>query len=219
MAELAIDSAWLVHIAALLQVLGLLLRGQLLLRLFILVGTVFYAAYYYVYPDEPLWAAIFWSAVLGAANLVGIARLLWERVHFRQTEDERHFLRLMKTLTPGELRRLMRLAEWRTAKATTTLTQEGQPVAKLYFVLDGRIEAVKDGRSFALTPGIFIGEVAFLMNTPASATVFLQAGAKYIEWPADALHRVIDRTPSLGISMERLFNRELARKVAHSWGG
>lgn len=218
MHELMVDSAWLVHVAALLQVLGLLLRGQLLLRLFILAGNLFYAAYYYFYPDEPLWAAIFWSAVLGAANLVGTARLLWERVHFRQTDDERHFLNLMKTLTPGELRRLMRLAQWRTADATTTLTQEGRPVRKLYFVLDGRIEVVKDGRSFALAPGVFIGEIAFLMNTPASATVFLQPGCKYIEWPADALHKVIDRTPSLGVSMERLFNQELARKLAHSWG-
>lgn len=215
---LTIYSDWLIHIAALLQMLGLLLRTQLLLRLFVLVGSLVYVAYYYFHTVEPMWAAIFWSAVLGAANTFGIARLILERLHFRQTADEQQFLRLLETLTPGELRRLMRLARWRVAEVTTTLTQEGQPVRNLYFVLHGQIEIVKAGKPFSTRPGVFIGEVAFLLKTSASATVFLAPGAKYIEWPVEPLRKLIDRTPSLGISMKHLFNQELARKVARSWG-
>ena len=216
--EVTFDSGWLIHVAALLQVVGLVLRRQLVLRIFLLVGSLVYVAYFYWHSDQPMLAAAFWSAVLGAANLIGIIRLIIERLHFRQSEDERHFLEILKVLTPGELRRLMRLARWRTAEATTTLTQEGQPVRSLYFVLDGRIEIVKDGKSFAIGPGVFIGEVAFLLNTPASASVFLAPGAKYIEWPAEALRKLLHRTPSLESTMKQLFNQMLARKVAHSWG-
>ncbi len=216
--ELTVIGDWLIHMAALLQVVGLLLRRQLLLRLFVLAGSLVYVAYFYFHGAEPMWAAIFWSSVLGAANIVGITRLVLERLSFRQSEDEQHFLRMLRTLKPGELRRLMRLAHWREAEETTTLTQEGQPVRNLYFVLDGKVDIVKAGKPFSTGPGVFIGEIAFLLNTPASATVFLAPGTKYIEWPAESLRRLINRTPSLGLSMEQLFNQELARKVAHSWG-
>ena len=216
--EWTVDSGWLIHVAALLQVLGLLLRRQLMLRLFLLAGSFAYVAYFYAHAVEPMWAPIFWSSVLGAANAIGIARLVMERLHFRHSEEERHFLETLKVLTPGELRRLMRLAQWREAEETTTLTQEGRPVRELYYVLDGGIEVVKAGKAFPLRPGVFIGEVAFLLDTPASATVFRAPGTRYIAWSAEPLRKLIDRTPSLGLTMERLFNQELARKVAQSWG-
>lgn len=218
MQELTVDSGWLIHIAALLQVLGLLLRRQLLLRIFVLAGSLAYVAYFYAHAVEPMWAAVFWSSVLGSANVVGITRLVLERLHFRQSEEERQVLEALQVLKPGELRRLMRLAKWRQAEATTTLTQEGRPVRDLYFVLDGGIEIVKAGKSFQVRPGVFIGEVAFLLDTPATATVALAPGARYIAWPAAPLRKLIDHSPSLGLTMERLFNQELARKVALSWG-
>ncbi|MDJ0945595.1 MAG: cyclic nucleotide-binding domain-containing protein [Kiloniellales bacterium] len=218
MQELTVDSGWLIHVAALLQVLGLLLRRQLLLRLFLLAGSLAYVAYFYAHAVEPMWAPVFWSAVLGTANAIGIARLVLERLHFRQSEEERRFLETLRVLSPGELRRLMRLAQWREAGATTTLTREGRPVRELYYVLDGGIVIDKAGKSFPVRPGVFIGEVAFLLDTPASATVTLAPGARYIAWPAGPLRRLIGRTPSLGLTMERLFNQELARKVARSWG-
>ncbi len=218
MPELTVDSGWLIHVAALLQVLGLLLRRQLLLRIFLLAGSLAYVGYFYAHAVEPMWAAVFWSAVLGTANVIGITRLVLERLHFRHSEEERRFLETLEILSPGELRRLMRLAKWHEAEATTTLTQEGRPVRELYYVLDGGIEIVKAGKSFPVEPGVFIGEVAFLLDTPASATVFLAPGARYIAWPAEPLRKLIGRTPSLGLTMERLFNQELARKVAQSWG-
>ena len=48
--------------------------------------------------------------------------------------------------------------------------------------------------------------------------MFLAPGTRYIAWSAEPLRKLIDRTPSLGLTMERLFNQELARKVAQSWG-
>ncbi len=218
MLEAILESGWLIHVAALLQVVGLVLRRQLVLRIFLLAGSLVYVAFFYWHGAGPMLSAAFWSAALGAANLVGIVRLILERLHFRQSDDERHFLETLRVLTPGELRRLMRLARWQVTDATTTLTHEGQPVRSLYFVLEGGIDIVKGGKAFSSRPGIFIGEVAFLLNTPASATVFLAPGAKYIEWPAEPLRKLLERTPSLENTMEQLFNQMLARKVAQSWG-
>ena len=215
--DLAWNAGLLVHAAALLQVLGFLNRNQLTLRGLVLAGSIVYTAYYYFYPDAPLWGAMFWSTGLAVANLIGILRVILDRRRSGALENEDCFLDMMKVLTPGEFRRLMQMAQWHTVSEATQLTVEGEPVPSLYFVIDGKIDIEKAGRTFTLPPGIFIGEVTFLLGGTASASVSLPAGAKYIEWPKKLLHKAVDRTPALGAAMERLFNRELARKVSVSW--
>ncbi len=217
MYDVTAGTGLLVHFGALLQLLGLLNRNQLCLRLFVLLGSVAYVAYYYAYPDRPLWGAIFWSSVLGAANIFGIARIVRERMGLQRTADERYLLKVFDTLGRGELRRLMRLGRWRVADRTILVVEEGQPVASLYFVLDGRIEIVKAGRAFFIDPLVFIGEVAFLLNTKASASVYVQPGTRYIEWSAAELRKLLARNPCLGQAMQKLFNKQLAGKVANAW--
>lgn len=215
--DLAWNAGMLVHAAALLQVFGFLNRNQLVLRGLVLAGSLVYTAYYYLFPEVPLWGAMFWSTGLAAANLIGIVRVILDRRRSSGVDDDDCFLDMLKVLTPGEFRRLMQMAEWHTTTKPTQLTVEGEPVPSLYFVIDGKVDIEKSGRTFTLPPGLFIGEVSFLLGGAASASVSVQAGAKFIEWPKAALHKAIDRTPSLGASMERLFNQELARKVAISW--
>lgn len=48
--------------------------------------------------------------------------------------------------------------------------------------------------------------------------VILDHRAKHPSMQHEALHKVIERSPTLGPSMERLFNQELARKLVNSWG-
>ncbi len=216
-----LDLTWstglLVHAAALLQVLGFLNRKQLVLRSLILAGSLVYLAYYYLHPVEPLWGAMFWSSVLALANLVGIVRVILERRAIHSSEHHDSFLNIMKVLSPGEFRRLMQMAEWRVAERTTQLTREGETAPSLYFVTGGQVEIGRGGKDITLGPGIFIGEISFLLDGAATADVAAPAGTEYIEWPKERLRRAIDRTPTLGTSMERLFNQELARKLVVSW--
>ncbi|WP_299395201.1 cyclic nucleotide-binding domain-containing protein [Pelagibius sp.] len=215
--DLALNAGLLVHAAALLQVLGFLNRGQLTLRCLVLAGNLLYIPYYYFHPDDPLLGAIFWSSVLALAGLIGILRLLHDRHQRPGDRTSESFLNIRKVLTPGEFRRLMQMAEWHTAEQTVELTREGEAVPSLYFVTSGQVEIEKDGASFASGPGVFIGEISFLLGGAATASVRAAAGTEYIAWPREALRKAILRTPALGTSMERLFNQELARKVAVSW--
>ena len=208
----------LVHAAALLQVLGFLNRRQLVLRGLTLTGSLVYVAYYYLYPAEPLWGAMFWSVVLALANAVGIARVILERRACHPNMQHDSFLTIMKVLTPGEFRRLMQMAEWRVAEQPTQLTREGEVAPSLYFVTGGEVQVGRNGKALTLGPGAFIGEISFLLNDAATADVSAPAGTEYIEWPREKLRKAIDRTPALGSSMERLFNQELARKLVNSWG-
>lgn len=214
--DLAWNAGLLVHAAALLQVMGFLNRKQLVLRGFILAGSLTYIAYYYYHPETPLWGAMFWAGALALANLIGIVRVLLDRRRSRHGEDETAFLDILKVLTPGEFRRLMQMADWHTADEQTQLTAQGETVPSLYFIIDGQVDIDKSGWTFSLPSGVFIGEISFLLGGTATASSSVPPGTKYIEWPKEKLRQAIERTPSLGASMERLFNQELARKVAVS---
>ena len=97
------------------------------------------------------------------------------------------------------------------------LAEEDQPLDRLYYVLDGDITIDKTGRDpFTIGPRTFIGEVAFLLPRPASATVTVAAGARYVSWDRAALRRLQLRTPSLAFALSAVLNRDMAAKVARA---
>ena len=210
------SSTYLIHVAAVVGVAALTFRNQLLLRAFLIVSTLLYISYYLVVPGTPLWGAIFWSVVTIAVNAFMMIRLIFDRTHFRMSDDELRLFASFRSLSPGEFRTLNSLAIWRTAGTQTLLTREGAPLDKLYYVIDGAIGIAKSGRTFPIAAGAFIGEIAFLRGQPATATVTLEAGARYVEWPADKLGLLLQRNPSLKTSLDVLFNADMAAKVARA---
>jgi hypothetical protein len=211
-----LDAAILVHIAGLLQVAGYMSKRQIVLRQLLLAGTVFYIAYYLVQAPAPQWHPIFWSSLFLVANLYVILGLYADRRHKAMSEDEDRLAHALSELTPGQFRRLMRAATWNTAAAPTIVTREGETPGSLYFVVEGAIEIRKAGRSFPVMPGTFIGEVAWLLKCPATATVELAAGTRYVAWSASDLDVVFDRNEPLKTAFEKLLNRDLARKIGSS---
>jgi hypothetical protein len=206
----------IVHLGAFLYLAGFLCRDQLQLRGFIVAGDIVYILYFYLAPASPLWGGIFWSLVFTLANLAMIGRILSDRSAYGMTEDDRRLHGLLDTLTPGEFRRLMRAGRWNKADGDVAITLEGQPLHRLAYVIDGTITVEKAGHSFAVASPTFIGEVAFLIDRPASATVTLAAGARYVTWDMAQLRRVLLRSPALRIGLGAAFNRDMAEKVARA---
>ena len=165
-------------------------------------------------PKQPLWGGIFWSIVFTLANVVMIGRIVADRTPLRMHEDHRRLHGFLDTLTPGEFRRLMKDAEWRTAYQASTIAEEGRPLHRLAYVLEGTITIDKAGHRFTVEPPTFIGEVAFLTNRPASATVTLAEGSRYVTWDMTRLRRILLREPSLRIGLGAALNRDMAEKVA-----
>jgi len=206
----------IVHVGAFLYLAGFLCRDQLLLRGFIVAGDIVYILYFYLAPASPLWGGIFWSVVFTLANLAMIGRIVSDRSAYGMTEDDRRLHGLLDTLTPGEFRRLMRAGHWNRADAEVAITLEGQPLHRLAYVIDGTITVEKAGHAFTIAPPAFIGEVAFLIDRPASATVTLSAGARYVTWDMKRLRHVLLRSPALRIGLGAAFNRDMAEKVARA---
>ena len=204
----------LVHAAALFYVLGLMTRDQLRLRAFILAGSGFYALYYYFAVDAPLWDALFWSVLMAVVNITVMIRIVMDRTTLAMPAEQRDLYRRLDLLAPGEFRRLMRLSTWHTADGEHTLTREGTVPDALHYVTQGTIEIEKRGRRFSVPPQTFLGEIAFLLDQPASATTRVEKGGRYVSWKNEDLRQLERRHPALRSALERLVNRDLARKVA-----
>jgi CRP-like cAMP-binding protein len=207
----------IVHLGAALYLVGFLFRDQILLRLFVIAGDLVYISYFYFAPDAPLWGGVFWSAVFMLVNTVMIVRILADRTPFSMSDEEIELFRFLETLSPGEFRQLIKVGSWRTATETTVLAHENRPLEQLYYVLTGPITIEKAGSApRVIEPRAFIGEVAFLLPKPASATVTLAPGARYVTWDKAALRRQQLRSPTLAIALSAALNRDMALKVARS---
>ena len=204
----------LIHVAALISVAALTCRDQIVLRGLLVVSTVLYILYYFIVPEVLLLDAIFWTVVNLAVNLFVMAKLVLERTQFRLSTDERRLFAALGTLSPGEFRALMKIASWRRAETTQILVREGAPVETVYYVLDGAPRVSKGGRSFSVQPRAFIGEIGFLRQIPATATVTVEPGTFYIEWPAKALSALQTRRPLIKVALDSLLAADMAAKMA-----
>lgn len=204
----------LVHIAALINVSGMFFRDQFMLRLLVLLSTFLYIVYYIIVPATPLWDAIAWCVVLIGVNAVMIVLILLDRKQFMLTDAESRLFRSLLTFSPGEFRKLMTAANWKHVHDTRILTIEGKAPESLYFVLEGDMEVSKQGRSLSLAAGVFIGEIGFLLNRPASATVKVKSGTRYVEWSREGLSSLLNKYPALKTALDARLSIDLAAKVA-----
>lgn len=216
MPEYVIGSQTLVYLATFAYALGFLFRDQVILRLLVLIGTALYIAYYYLHLDEPQWGAIIGSCIIGGATLVGFLNLLYSRLPIGIIGMNRRIYDSFGTLEPGEFRALMRCGKMIQASSSVALTIENQHPDSLYFVIEGSPLIEKDQREFRIPNNCFIGEVAFLRNQPASATVTLPEGGVIVRWERRRLQKLLVRSPRLQQAFEAMIGRDMADKVAQS---
>lgn len=206
----------LIHVAALISVAAMTCRDQIILRGLLVVSTILYIAYYFFVPEVLLWDAIFWTSINMLVNVIVMSQLIIARTQFRMTPDERRLFAAFGSLSPGEFRALMKIGQWRRAESTMILVREGAPVDRIYYVLDGTPRITKGGHSFNARPQAFVGEIGFLRQIPATATVTVEAGALYVEWPAKSLTALKIRRPMIKIALDALLAADMAAKMSEA---
>lgn len=212
--DLIMYPANIVYLAAATQALGLLVRTQIILRLFLLLGSAFYLTYYAIATDMPLWQAIAAETLIASANIYGLAMLLLSRSRWLIPADQLKLFEMFDELEPGEFKMLMRYGTLRALSAPETLTVEGQIPDRLVYVIDGAVEIEKGSSRFQIPPKHFIGEISIVLGTKASATTRLSEGAQIVEWPREKLLRAMKRHHRLQLAVEAIIGKDMARKVA-----
>lgn len=206
----------LVYAALLFYAMGFLFRDELWLRGLLFIGTVFYILYYYYAAQSPLWEAIITSSILGVINISMIAVVALERTTFAMGADTAALYGHFSNLSPGQFRRIMKQGTMMVAEKDETISVEGEPLDHFYFVYDGQSKITKRGLTTKVPVGHFIGEVAFLKGVPATATVTVAKGSRYVIWQQSKLRQLMKKSPNLSNGLLALLNMDLAGKVATS---
>jgi CRP-like cAMP-binding protein len=215
----AFDSSWLIYLGAALLLVAYAIRDELKLRVLIVVSTFVYIAYYFLLPGGPLWDPILTSFLFVAINFWVLGQIALERTTLRMSEDQKRLFEAFETLTPGQFRRVLKLAKWRLADDPegTVLTREDEPSDGLFYVFEGVISVEKRDHQFRLPEGNFVGEVAFVLNRKTTATTVAPKGVRYVEWNAQALRQLGRKRENLGNAINALLTRDLAKKLSGSY--
>ena len=207
---------YLVHVAAIFTLFCYLFRDQIKLRIFAAIGDALLVAYYYFGFEVPLWNPLVWSILNIAINVAMILIILRDAREHAMSDEELSLFRSLDTLTPGQFRKLVAIGEWHRALLPQTLTEEGEELKQLHYVLDGNITIAKADRKFPVEPKKFIGELAYLRKRPATATVKVSADSHYISWSHEDLELLFRRNDDLRTAMQLLMGRDVAEKMANS---
>jgi uncharacterized protein YjeT (DUF2065 family) len=206
---------WLFHASNLMAFLAFLLRDQLHLRVMMALSLLLQALYYYAIPGGPFFDPLFWKIVSFLANAVMIVLVFGGRLDFGIPSDLRELFNKISVLSPGQFRKLIKDAK-RTTISEDPLLVEGQKPQHLHYLLRGFADITKGQTHHKISSGVFLGEVAFLNETAASATVHLGEDAECVSWDSTILRSLMAKDKTIDIAMRGFFNHDLAAKVANS---
>ena len=89
-----------------------------------------------------------------------------------------------------------------------------QPLERLFFICSGDVRVSIAGREVShLQKGNFVGEVAFLTEKPATATVIAEDEVRAIVFERDKLSKFFRNEAEVAGIIYQLLGRELANKI------
>ncbi len=206
----------LVHVAAVFTLLCFLFRDQIKLRVFAAIGDFLLSIYYFIAFPVPLWNPMVWSVMNVVINTVMILLIIRDGREGSMSDDELSLFRNLDALTPGQFRKLAKRGKWHRATETVTLTETGNTLEQMFYILEGKVAISKAKRKLSVEPKLFIGELAFLRKRPATATVTVPEGALYMSWTHAELEALFQRDEELRTAMHLLLGRDVAEKMANS---
>jgi hypothetical protein len=209
--------AW-AHWPYALLVLSMLMREMVWLRTIAIVAGVSRIFIRATILYDPV--TVVWESALVLINIGQLVLIWWDKQHRHADEHE---ALLATTLLPGlsgrGVRRLMKLARWRTVEAETTLLTEGQQVGELLFVADGAARIERQGGLVAIcSRGDFVGEMSFVSGDPATATVVADRPMRVASFDAPTLKARLAEDRELRHALEASFNRNLIGKLSRASG-
>ena len=176
---------------------------------------LFFEIVYFQMSGGAMHAGIAWDVVFIAINLYQVYWLIDERRNLSRLGDA-HLLRqgVFAELDNRQLARIVKAGSWRTLDPSNVLTREGEPVAELVLICDGRAAVEVQGNVVAhLRKGAFVGEMAFVSGNPASATVTIEQPSRVFVFDMEKLRKLVDSDELAAVAIHRVVGRDLAAKL------
>jgi CRP-like cAMP-binding protein len=205
---------WPGHLSYVLIAVSYWLTNMFWLRLVAIVGLSLEILYFLLSGGD-LRAGIGWDLVFIAINGYQLSRLVQDRLSLRLPQADRDLLRsVLIGLNDIQIARLLVAGRFRDVAKGTTLAEENKPLDTLFFICAGHLKVTIAGREVAhLGKGNFVGEVAFLTEKPATATVVAEDSVRALVFERAALSRFFRNEAEVAGLIYQLLGRELAHKI------
>ena len=187
------------------------------LRVAAVIGLFLEIAYFRLTGGD-LKAGIGWDLIFIGINVYQLLWLVRERARLRLPEKDAPLLReALSGLDDAQIAKLLTAAEWKDAIAGDVLTKQDAAVDSLYFLCSGRASVEVNG-SFVtyLEKGSFVGEIAYLTNNLATATVVIDEPGRILAFSKQRMAKVSAADGQISSIIYQLLGRDLANKVRRS---
>ena len=137
------------------------------------------------------------------------------KLSLRLPEAERELLRSVFTgLDDAQIARLLVAGRFNDIAKGTTLAEENKPLETLFFICAGHVKVTVAGREVAhFEKGNFVGEIAFLTEKPATATVVAEDSVRALVFDRAELNQFFRNEAEVAGLIYQLLGRELAQKI------
>jgi CRP-like cAMP-binding protein len=202
------------HISYVLIAISYWLTDIFWLRVVAVVRLSFEILYFW-HSGGDLRTGMGWDLIFIAINLYQLYRLVKDRLSLRLPEADRDLLRSVFTgLDDSQIARLLIAGEFCDFAGGTTLAEENEALERIFFVCSGSARVMIGGREVShLEKGSFVGEVAFLTDKPATATVIAEGDMRALAFDRGELRRFFDKETEVAGLIYQLLGRELANKI------
>lgn len=197
--------------------LSYLMTNIFWLRVSAVVGLFLEIAYFQMAGGD-LKIGIVWGLAFIGINLYQLIWLFRERDSLRLPEKDAPFLReALAGLSDPQIAKLLTAADWRDAQPGEMLTEQNASVDALYFLCSGRASVVVNG-SFVtyLEKGAFVGEMAYLTDKPATATVEIDEPSRILVLSKWRMAKITSTDGQIAGIIHQLLGRDLATKMRQS---
>ncbi len=210
-----------IHASYIFAALAFLVREILWLRALAMLSNAAIAIAIYFSPLGVMWDVFAWNVLFIVINGVHSLILLKERASRRLTPDERKVKdTTFFAIEPVLARKLIRAGNWRDLPSGNILVKEGRSLGRVLAVAEGEASVTVADREIArIRPGHFVGEIGFITDRPASATVTADGPLRCLEWDRTRLDQLLARHSDLRAAMYSAMGTDLASKIAGQKAG
>ena len=136
------------------------------------------------------------------------------KLSLRLPEAECELLRSVFTgLDDEQIARLLVAGRFNDIAKGTTLTEENKPLDTLFFICTGHVKVTIAGRKVAHMEKGIVGEIAFLTEKPATATVVAEDSVRALVFDRAELNQFFRNEAEVAGLIYQLLGRELAQKI------
>ncbi len=117
---------------------------------------------------------------------------------------------LFSNCTAEEIEAIDNAAQEQSFQPGQIIVSQGTPGQAFYLILDGRVEVMRDNKSFgAFKAGDFFGEMSLLDSAPRSATVRAILPTTCLMLSSWDFKALLERYPSIAIKLLEVLSRRL----------